>query len=64
MNDKEKTEFYIAMCRCCLIAQVMKGCSKCRFKIGLNEQTVKTVIAIPIPAPSLFTRFEMSHQQD
>jgi hypothetical protein len=38
MNEKEKKEFYIAMCRCCLIAQAMKTCSFCNFSIGLVEK--------------------------
>jgi len=46
MNEKEKKEFYFAMCRCCLIAEAMKGCSLCCFNIGLAEQ-VKTVDSIP-----------------
>jgi len=37
MSEKEKKEFYVAMCKCCLIAQAMKTCSLCQFKIGLAE---------------------------
>jgi hypothetical protein len=50
MNDKEKKDFYIAMCKCCLIAETMKGCSLCRFNIGLLEQ-VKPVDPIPVSIP-------------
>lgn len=46
MNEKEKKEFYIAMCRCCLIAQAMKTCPLCNFKVGLAEQ-MKPVEASP-----------------
>jgi hypothetical protein len=47
MNEKEKREFYIAMCRCCLIAEAMKTCPLCRFKVGLAEQE-KPVDSIPL----------------
>jgi hypothetical protein len=60
MNEKEKKEFYIAMCMCCLIAQGMKDCSLCRFEIGLIEKIVIPVDTIPVPAPSPLTIFEMS----
>ena len=48
MNEKEKKDFYVAMCKCCLIANAMKTCSLCRFNIGLTEQT-KPVDPIPLP---------------
>jgi hypothetical protein len=48
MNEKEKKDFYIAMCRCCLIAQAMKTCPLCDFKIGLAEQ-MKLVESSPLP---------------
>ena len=51
MNEKEKKEFYVAMCRCCLIAEAMKGCALCHFNIGLTEQ-VKPVDAIPVSIPT------------
>ena len=47
MNEKEKKEFYVAMCRCCLIAEAMKGCAFCLFNVGLAEQ-VQSVDAIPV----------------
>lgn len=52
MNEKEKQEFYMAMCRCCLIAEAMKGCRVCRFSVGLVDQ-LEAVEPIPvlIPAP-------------
>lgn len=51
MNEKEKKEFYVAMCRCCLIAEAMKGCGICPFNIGLVEQ-VQPVDAIPVSIPA------------
>jgi hypothetical protein len=59
MNDKEKTEFYIAMCRCCLIAEAMKGCSLCRFNIGLAERD-KPVDLIPVSIPAQVAIFAFS----
>jgi hypothetical protein len=41
MNEKEKKDFYVAMCKCCLLAQAMKTCPLCCFNIGLAEE-VKT----------------------
>lgn len=38
MDEKEKKEFYIAMCKCCLIAEAMKTCPLCQFNIGLEEK--------------------------
>jgi hypothetical protein len=38
MNIKEElTKSYIAMCKCCLLAQAMKDCPMCRFNIGLTR---------------------------
>jgi hypothetical protein len=51
MNEKEKQEFYVAMCICCLIAQSMKDCSMCRFNLGLDEQ-VKPTNLIPVLIPT------------
>jgi hypothetical protein len=47
MSEKEKIEFYIAMCKCCLLAQTMRNCPLCRFNIGLAEQ-VTPFDAIPL----------------
>ena len=52
MNEKEKEDFYIAMCKCCLVAKAMKTCSVCRFKIGLGEP-IKLVVAKPSPVQVL-----------
>jgi hypothetical protein len=54
MNEKEKREFYVAMCRCCLIATAMKSCPACNFNVGLTEQmkpvdSVSTPISVQIP---------------
>ena len=59
MNEKEKKEFYSAMCGCCLIAQAMKTCPLCRFNIGLAEQ-VKPVDPMPLPIPAPVAIFAMS----
>ena len=40
MTEKEKLESYIAMCKCCLLAQAMKSCPLCRFNIGLAEEAM------------------------
>lgn len=41
MTEKEKIEMYIANCKCCMLAQVMKTCPLCRFNIGLTETPVE-----------------------
>lgn len=60
MNDKEKVEFYIAMCKCCILAQAFKDCPVCRFNTGLAER-VKVVEAIPVQLfeqPAIFAMAE------
>jgi hypothetical protein len=64
MNEKERIEAYIANCKCCLLAQVMKGCPLCRFNIGLAEQVnLGNVISLPqtlpIPMHELREHFEI-----
>lgn len=61
MNEKEKTAFYIATCKCCLLAEAMKTCAVCRFNIGLAGQ-VKPAEPIPlrIPAPMPVAAFAVS----
>ncbi len=48
MNDQEKLEMYIANCTCCMLAQAMKICAKCRFNIGLAEKVELVQPAIPL----------------
>ncbi len=59
MNEKEKKDFYIAMCRCCLIAEAMKTCPICNFNIGLAEE-VKTIDLMPLPMPVQVPMFVMA----
>ena len=58
MNEKEKLEFYAAMCKCCLIAQVMKNCPLCVFNVGLAEQ-VMPVDLMPLPIQAQIAVFAM-----
>jgi len=49
MNENEKIESCIAICKCCLLAQAMKDCALCRFNIGLAEQVILVEpIALPL----------------
>jgi hypothetical protein len=57
MNEKEKKEFYVAMCRCCLIAEAMKGCALCCFSIGLAEQVERVEVDL-IPVSIATTQAE------
>lgn len=34
MNTKER-DSDVATCRCCLLAETMRGCKACRFNVGL-----------------------------
>jgi hypothetical protein len=59
MNEKEKKDFYVAMCQCCLISQAMKTCPLCHFNIGLvepvnqvNSELLPIAVQIPIFALS------------
>jgi hypothetical protein len=59
MNEKEKREFYVATCRCCLIAEAMKGCRVCRFNVGLMDR-LKAVEPIPVLIPAPISMLVMS----
>jgi hypothetical protein len=59
MNEKEKIEAYIATCKCCMLAQIMKNCPLCRFNIGLAEE-VNLVDSIPVPIQTQIAIFAMS----
>ena len=48
MTESEKKAFYIATCRICLLAQNMKDCQACQFKIGLVEKTPGAFFFIPV----------------
>ena len=48
MNEKEKIEFYIAMCNCCVMSEAMKDCPLCNFNIGL-AQKAQPVASTPVP---------------
>lgn len=38
MNTKEHNSD-VATCRCCLLAETMRGCKACRFNVGLVADT-------------------------
>jgi hypothetical protein len=61
MNDREKIEFYIANCKCCLLAQAMKTCPNCRFQIGLAEKE-QLADAIPVSLPVRIDMFALAEQ--
>jgi hypothetical protein len=61
MNEKEKIEFYIAMCNCCVMAEAMKDCPLCRFNIGLAKE-VKLVDSIPLSESAQVAIFAISEQ--
>jgi len=42
MTQNERESMYIACCKCCTLAEVMKDCKACRFNIGLPfKATIK-----------------------
>jgi len=59
MNEKEKKEFYIAMCNCCVMSEAMKDCPLCNFNIGLAEK-VQPVDPTPLPIPVQIAVFAMA----
>ena len=40
MNTQEKHDSDVATCRCCLLAETMRGCKACRFNVGLDVRDV------------------------
>jgi hypothetical protein len=62
MNEKEKKEFYVANCKCCLLADVMKTCPVCRFNIGLVEKQ-EAMQPIPVSIPVRVDLFLFTDQQ-
>lgn len=49
MNTKEHNSD-VATCRCCLLAETMRGCKACRFNVGLVADTT------PQPDPRITRR--------
>jgi len=42
MTQEERDSMYIANCKCCTLAEVMKDCKACKFSIGLPfKATIK-----------------------
>lgn len=59
-NEKEKLESYIAMCKCCLLAEALKDCPVCLFNIGLAveiklSETRPRTLQIPLKIHELQT---------
>lgn len=42
MTEKEKIEMMIAQCKTCLLAECMKDCKNCPFRIGLEKKENET----------------------
>jgi hypothetical protein len=60
MTEKEEIiNAYIAMCQCCLLAEVMKDCPMCKFNIGLATK-VEIGASQPMPLPAQLTVFELA----
>ncbi len=65
MNEKEKKEFYVAMCGCCLLAQTMKTCPACRFNIGLAKSqnlSEPESVGLPVQLPVQFSTLALAGQ--
>lgn len=62
MNEKEKKAFYIATCKCCLLAEAMKSCAACQFNIGLAEQD-DALLLEPYTLPIPIALFSFPEQQ-
>ena len=43
MTDKEKFEMYVAQCQICLLAECLKVCENCPFKVGLKSKENENV---------------------
>lgn len=62
MNEQEKKAFYIANCKCCLLAEAMKTCQNCRFSIGLAEKAILLTDFISLPSQTQAEIFVMSEE--
>lgn len=61
MTEKEKKEFYVANCKCCLLAEAMKTCPVCQFNIGLAHKP-QPMDAIPVSIPISIAAFALSEE--
>ena len=63
MNDEEqeKIRSYIAMCKCCLLAEAMKDCAVCRFNIGLRYKR-QPLQAIPLPIQLFIPHYALAEE--
>lgn len=43
MSQDEIIAMYVANCQICTLAEAMKNCPICKFKIGLKEKEIKDV---------------------
>ena len=60
MTEKEKIESYIANCKCCLLAEAMKECPLCLFKIGLTHHEEPVGGPIPVVIPQRIELFAVA----
>jgi hypothetical protein len=46
MNEQQRKQFYIAMCNTCTLANCMKDCKICIFRIGISNdiETWKAIL--------------------
>lgn len=48
MSEKEKLDMYIANCEICTLAEAMKDCPICKFRVGLKEKEISNVTQNPV----------------
>jgi hypothetical protein len=46
MSDAERLAMWIAICKTCLLADVMKDCAHCQFNVGLEPVVVGETMRI------------------
>ncbi len=51
MTEPEKKAFYTATCQICLLAENMKDCQVCQFKIGLAAEAPVAFFFLPAEQP-------------
>ena len=39
MTTQEQTQMYIANCKCCTLANILRDCKRCKFNVGLLHKT-------------------------
>lgn len=48
MLDEDEIKMYVANCEICTLAEAMKDCPICKFRVGLKEKEISNVTQNPV----------------